>query len=303
MAMYRGHGLVRLALALGAVCAVMAGSSVQAEAQRSPAVRARVFDPNIASGSRIGLSIEDVADNDAADEGAVVLDVRSESPAASAGFAEGDILVEFDGERVRSATQLTRLVRETPAGRTVEATVLRDGNRVGLEVTPEPGSAVIAAVPSLDSVGRGPRRLEPGALQDFVEEYRRSAPNGGRDFTFEYGLRPGQVRLGVNVQELSPQLADYFGVDEGVLVSGVDDDSVGAEAGLQAGDVITSVDGRVVEDIATLRRRLSAVGPGEEMSIGVTRGGRELELAATTSEGPARRRGRIGRFRNGGPAI
>ncbi|MBD95920.1 MAG: hypothetical protein CL482_16930 [Acidobacteria bacterium] len=67
-------------------------------------------------GGSIGITIEDVADNDAADEGAFVSVVRADSPAEAPGLAEGDVVVAFDGERVRGVRQLTRLVRETPGG-------------------------------------------------------------------------------------------------------------------------------------------------------------------------------------------
>ena len=216
-----------------------------------------------------------MGDNDAADEGAVVGDVRRDSPAAAAGFVESDGIVEFDGERVRSASQLTRLVRETPAGRLVGVTVMRDGRRVELEVTPEARAAVSRGAPA------------PGNFGAYVS---RLVPEASRNFTFDYLSARARVRLGVNVQELSSQLADYFGVDDGVLVSSVDAESVAADAGLQAGDVITSVDGRVVEDSTDLRRRLTAVDSGEELSIGVTRAGRELELTATLAQDPGRRR-------------
>ena len=285
------YGVGRIVVVAGAVFVMLLGSTGRATAQRRSVDRTQIFAPaNLAGGSRIGLSIEDVADNDAADEGAVVRDVRPGSPAESAGFAEGDIMVEFDGERVRSARQLTRLVQDTPAGRTVGTVVMRDGRRVELEVTPEPASSDIAAV-----VGRLGERLE--------DVYTRVLPDAGRNFAYDFRTRLGPVRLGVNVQELSPQLADYFGVDDGVLVSSVDDESAAADAGLQAGDVITSVDGRSVADSANLRRRLSAVDPGEEVSIGVTRAGRELELTATLNEGRAGWRRRLEIFGNDGRAI
>ena len=273
------YGFGRLAVVAGAICVVLVASTGLAAAQRRNTEATRLFmSQGLTGGSRIGLSIEDVADTDAADEGAVVREVSPESPAASAGFAEGDVVVEFDGERVRSARQLTRLVQETPAGRTVGTAVMRDGDRVELNVTPESGAAAVAAIPSLERLGE---RLN--------DVYRRVAPDAGRDFTFDYWSRPGQARLGVTVQELSSQLADYFGVDDGVLVTSVVEGSVAAGAGLQAGDVITSVDGRSVDDANTLRRRLSAVDPGEEVSIDVTRAGRELELTATMSEDRTRR--------------
>jgi S1-C subfamily serine protease len=213
-------------------------------------------------GSTIGIEVDDVAANDATEEGAFVNAVREGSPAESAGFAEGDVVVGFDGERVRGVRQLTRLVRETPEGRTVSATVLRDGSRVELQVTPESGRSTTT-------------HMSDRLLSRGLDGY--DAPN----FTFDIPQLPGRPRLGVTVQRLSSQLADYFGVAEGLLVSNVDEGSVAAEAGVMAGDVITALDGRAVDSTDSLRRRLSAVDAGEEVSIGVTRGGRELSLTAT----------------------
>ena len=273
--MQMSDGFGKLGVVLGITGIGLLVSTGLATAQRRLGDRTAMYaTQDLLGGSRIGLSIEDVADNDAAEEGAVVHDVRPESPASSAGFAEGDVVVEFDGERVRSARQLTRLVQETPAERTVGAIVIRDGSRVQLEVTPESGIV---------------SRVVPGA---------------GRDLAFDFRFRRGPVRLGVNVQELAPQLAEYFGVDDGVLVSSVAEESVASAAGLQAGDVITSVDGRTVDDIDRLRRRLAAVDPGEEVAIGVTRSGRELELTATISEDRDREgQRRLEIFRNDNRAL
>ena len=281
------YGLGRFGAVAGLTCILLLGSPGLTTAQRRSTDRTLSGATHDVGSSRIGLSIDDVAANDAADEGAVVRDVRRDGPAAAAGFVDGDVIVEFDGERVRSARQLARVVRETPPGRIVEATVVRDGRRLELEVTPESGAAVSLNAPALEHLRDRVRSFVPGAT---------------RDFTFDFLTTRAPVRLGVNVQELLPQLADYFGVDNGVLISSVDEESAAAEAGLRAGDVITSVDGRAVDDSANLRRRLSAIDPGEEVSIGVTRAGRELELTATLDEDRARRR-RLETFRNDGRAI
>ena len=93
-------------------------------------------------GSQIGVSIRDVEDDDAkagklpAPGGVVIEDVSEDSPAAKAGMKKGDIVVEFDGERVRSVRQFTRLVQETPAGRKIQASLVRDGQRVTVTVEP-----------------------------------------------------------------------------------------------------------------------------------------------------------------------
>ncbi len=62
------------------------------------------------------------------------------SAAEKAGIKKGDVIAEFDGERVRGVRHLTRLVTETPDGRTVKAAVMREGKRVDLSVTPDSGS-------------------------------------------------------------------------------------------------------------------------------------------------------------------
>src|SRR5262245_8253835 len=91
-------------------------------------------------GPTIGISVRDPAPEElskaklAEPGGAVVSGLVDSSPASKAGLKSGDIVVEFDGERVRSARHLTRLVQETPAGRTVRMAIARDGSRQTLDI-------------------------------------------------------------------------------------------------------------------------------------------------------------------------
>lgn len=228
-------------------------------------------------GSRIGVAISDVAAGDAR-SGAIVDEVTAGSPAEKAGFRAGDLIVAFDGERVRSARQLTRIVDETPAGRAVKASVVREGRQTDLSVTPEADS------------GFALRWLERGREHD---ARMRVMP---REFHFEMPevpdipdmpelqdrivesmvMRP--PRLGVSTQGLTPELAEYFGVKEGVLVSSVSKESAAAKAGVKAGDVITSVDGRTVEDSGDLRRELWKNEEATEVTLGVVRDRKPLSL-------------------------
>ena len=76
--------------------------------------------------------------------------------------------------------------------------------------------------------------------------------SAGRDW-----MPMSRGRLGVTVQSLSPQLADYFGVkDGGALVSSRDQRLGGRKGGLKAGDVITSVNGDHVRDAESLSREI-----------------------------------------------
>ena len=78
-------------------------------------------------GAELGVTVRDVDDTDmkrdklATQAGAIVENVTSDGPAAKAGFKAGDVVVSFDGEKVRSARHLTRLVQETPDGHQVDA--------------------------------------------------------------------------------------------------------------------------------------------------------------------------------------
>ena len=180
-------------------------------------------------------------------------------------------MIEFDGERVRSARQLARLIQETPPGRTVSTVVTRDAARLELEVTPDTRSAVsIPAYPG--------RRNFTFTLPEI------SIPR----FDLDRGARPG--RLGVRVGEIGPQLAEHFGVEEGVLVTSVTKDSPAAAAGLRAGDVITSVDEGAIDEVSGLRRRLSRIDPGEEFEIVVVRNKEQLTLRVTVDEEDVERR-------------
>src|SRR5438093_11124913 len=99
------------------VVMLMAAVAVPAFAQT------RVEMPRPGAASMIGARLADVTADEAKTlklpraEGAMVESVNPNSPASAAGLRAKDVIVEFDGERVRSARHLMRLVTETPVGR------------------------------------------------------------------------------------------------------------------------------------------------------------------------------------------
>jgi serine protease Do len=231
-------------------------------------------------GSQIGVSIRDLTEEDmkggkAASAGVVIDDVEADGPAQKAGFRTGDTIVEFDGERVRSTRQFIRLVQETPAGRQVQAAVLRDGQRVALTVTPrESGSFGFDTKWSkLDELRAIPKIVPP-------------APPKPPRFEMFYG---GSGRLGITVDDLSSQLGDYFGTKEGVLVTSVNANSVAAKAGLKAGDVITSFNGGAVVTSSDLRRRTARLESGDEFTLAIVRDKKPMTLKGKLEDAPARR--------------
>jgi serine protease Do/serine protease DegQ len=112
------------------------------------------------------------------------------------------------------------------------------------------------------------------------------------DFDMWRGPASPRGRLGVQLGELTPQLAEYFGAkDGGVLVSSINQGSPAEKAGLKAGDVITSVNGDRVRDSDDLIDELRDA-EGREVTIGILRDKKESTVTATLDQAPrpARRR-------------
>ncbi len=202
-----------------------------------------------------------------------------DSPAAKAGLKAGDIVTEYDGERVRSARQFTRLVQETPEGRSVSMAVLRNGQKQTLQATPEARELSWTMGIDGDRIARETER----SMREAWRGFRMDSP--AFKFRFDDGF-PGpwmtpRGRLGVSVEGLSTQLAEYFGAkDGGALVSSVTADSPAAKAGIKAGDVITTVNGNRVRDADDLVRELSDA-KSDDVTIGLLRDKKETSVKAT----------------------
>jgi serine protease Do len=237
------------------------------------------------SGGQIGVTIRDLGEADlkgkaAGSSGVVIDEVETDSPASKAGFKAGDVVVEFDGERVRSTRQFTRLVLETPQGRSIATVVLRDGQRVTLNVQPREGGYrgfkyfddVMVAKP----MPKTPRPPMP--------------PAASLDVLPKLGMAFGMAgRLGATVEDLTPQLGEYFGVKEGVLVKAVSESSVAAKAGIKAGDVITALDGGAITTAADLRRRAQRLASGDEFTLGIVRDKKTMSVKGKMEETQIRR--------------
>lgn len=281
--MRRAKTIVLLAGLLLAVGAAVASVAAQDEGPRSQARRGVIALDG--RGAELGVTVRDVeADAKTPRAAGVRIDEVAEGgPAEKAGLRAGDVVVEFDGERVRSARQFVRLVRETPEGRTVAVAVVRDGQRRTLDVTPEGRASALTMTIDGDRIRRDvERRLrdlpDVGALRiDPGFDFEWDALPRGRSWAFPPDR--GKARLGVTVQTLSSQLAEYFGAkDGGALVASVAKASAAERAGLKAGDVITAVNGDRVRDADDLADELSGVSG--EASIDIVRDRKPQALKA-----------------------
>jgi serine protease Do len=146
-------------------------------------------------------------------EGALVAEVTEGSPAAKAGFKQGDVVVDFNGHEIHKVRDLPLMVAETPVGEKAGVTVWRDGSDLKLDV----------------AVGRMPENPQMAANEQ----------GGG-----EQGEVANASALGLKLAPLTEEMRKRVGVPKsvkGVVVTSIADDSPLAAIGVEPGDVIESI--------------------------------------------------------------
>lgn len=234
-------------------------------------------------GGHLGLALDEVNAKTVErlklkeERGALVREVREDSPAAKAGFKVDDVIVAYQGQPVESAIEMTRRVRETPPGRAVAMEVIRQGVPQKLSATldelrPEPWTMHLPemTMPNVDLPPLDGPDLDVPPMP------------GMRAWPRHKGMpmAHGPQKLGIEYQEVTGQFAEYFKVKgaRGLLVVGVVADGPAAKAGVKAGDVLTHVGSQDVADAGDLQQALAQAAPGDELSITVQRDGRPTEL-------------------------
>ena len=254
-------------------------ASMPTRAQQPPAPPS-LRDAQMPDMGWLGVSIDEVSQQKAQElklpgtYGVLVTDVGAESPAAKAGLKNGDVITDYDGQRVEGVIEFRRLVRETPPGRTAKLTVWRDAHAQTISV----------------EVGKNPNPNQEYPLQNMLRRFGNLGPNA-----FPFGATlPATPMLGITGQDLSGQLGKYFGAPdgEGVLITNVESNSPAAKAGLEAGDVITKVDGNRVRTLAELRSQLRAKRQAATVTLSLTRKGSEMSVNIEPRRGRSASAGR-----------
>jgi serine protease Do len=180
--------------------------------------------------------------------GVLVSGVVPDGPAARAGVQKGDVILRVNSRLVGSPNQLQEVIQSARVGQTVALRVYRDGNQRSLSATlrERPSNMEEMQAPEGTEEEETPETPAPGEQREI------------RQFTLpDMSMFQGLVsrgRLGVRIQSLSPDLGDYFGLRDGhgALVLEVEDNTPAQRAGVKAGDVITRVDDRAVNDASDL---------------------------------------------------
>ena len=171
----------------------------------------------------------------AEENGALVADVKADSPAQKAGIERGDIIINYNGQEIKDSHDLPAKVAATPVGEEVELTVLRDGKEKQL----------------LLSVGEL-------AADDSFHGKPDSASKG---------------KWGLQLHDLDENVAKQLRLDvqEGVAIVGVEPGSAASEAGLRKGDVIIEVNRHVVDSVSAVKKQLGDAQDKDKLLLLVQR--------------------------------
>jgi len=229
--------------------------------------------------SYLGVDIKDVTSDRVSalklkeEKGVEITMVDQDAPAGKAGLREHDVILDFNGTAVESEEQLRRMIREVPAGRTVTLGISRDGAPMKISVQLADHSKVVAQ--------NAPHVIIPAVPQ---VEWRNS---------MDIPVMPLQMyssALGVQTENLTRQLGEFFGVKdgEGVLVRSVEKGSAGEKAGLKAGDVIVKADNEKLTDRTDLTHILRNHRTGGKVTLVVMRDKHEQTFTVTLPDRSSR---------------
>ena len=236
------------------------------------------------SQSYLGVNIRDIDSDRAAElklkdvHGAEIVTVDHDAPANKAGLKIHDVVLEMNGQRVEGAEQLRRMLRETPPGHTVNFVISRDGQQKNISV--ELGDRAKVEANAWSQHFTVPDPSESPAPNGLMGPSTHSFGNGFFGVFTTSGLY-----IGADVDVLSTQLANYFGVSDGtgLLVKSVDENSPAASAGLKAGDVITKVNNDTMASRADWMKALHN-NRGKQVQLTVMRDKKEQKLSMQAGE-------------------
>jgi serine protease Do len=233
------------------------------------------------SGSYLGVDTRDITPDRLTslhlkdERGVEVTMVDEDAPAGKAGLKEQDVILTLNGTEVQSVEQLRRMIRETPPGRAVTLGISRNGQAMTIKVE----------------------------LGDRKKNYSYNFSPDGKQFKFNMPMMPAMpnlpdmdlpvsivvvhsaARSGLMVENLTPQLGDFFGAKngQGVLVRSVEKGSSADKAGFRAGDVIVKINGEPIHDSGDFSHALRS-RKDNTASISVIRDKKEQTITITLPE-------------------
>lgn len=220
----------------------------------------------------LGVLVGDV-DADAASRlrlkdthGAVVTLIDHDAPAAQAGIRVNDVLLRINGQQVDNAEQFSHILRQIPAGHTAALQLTRDGNTETISVQLvdrkkmehdvwnklDSGTTDATPAPAMSMLGSGGAADTPSSSG------------------FHMPFFGSSLNVGAIVEPLTAQMADYLGVQSGLMVKQVARKSAAETAGFRAFDVILKVGSDGVSTTADWERALRS-NQGKSVQVMILR--------------------------------
>ena len=217
--------------------------------------------------------------------GVGITQVVQGSPAEKAGLRKDDVILRVDGENITSVRKLNRLISEIAPDQSVRVTVSRGGAEQEVTATVGKRNNFSLAQDMFPNNGKAWKweGFDPKTWKfegPNIEKFQLGDNDFG-DLTFVLG---NGRRLGVSTMQLNKQLADYFGVAKGVLVTAVSEDGPAAKAGVKAGDVITAIDGEEVDSPGDLARITNGKKDGD-VTLTIIRNKSQQTIRVTPRQG------------------
>jgi serine protease Do len=223
--------------------------------------------------SYLGVDIADVTTDRLSalklkeEKGVEVTMVDQDAPAGKVGIREHDVILSMNGAPVESKAQLQRMIHETPPGRVVELGLSRAGQPMTIKVQLADKHKEYAYSRS----GDVHVNIPPIHIPD-IDIPAMNIPV----------MVTTSARSGLMVENITPQLGDFFGVKNGngVLVRSVEKGSRAEKAGFRAGDVIVKVNNQVVHDTSDFAHGVKARS-GNSVNVSIVREKKEQNLTLT----------------------
>ncbi len=192
-----------------------------------------VLTQNIDESLARGLGLKDTS-------GALISEVTPDSPASRGNLKVGDVVVEFNGEKILTSAQLRDAAAKSAPGARVDVVVIRDGKRVTLSLV----------------LGERPEPMAAKASQKPAPERRSTG------------------KLGLSLQTLTPDIARQlgYGNDAGVVITDVAAGSAADDAQLQRGDLIKEVNRAPVRNVEEFEAAVKSLKSGDTAALLVRRG-------------------------------
>jgi len=241
---------------------------------------------DVGGSSYLGVDTRDITPDRLAalklkeEQGVEVTMVDQDAPAGKAGLKEHDVILTVNGAAVESVEQLRRVIRETPPGRVVTLGLSRDGQAMTLKVQ-------LAERKNSYAYGYsyGPKGKDFHFEMPAIPPMPPMPDMGDIDIPVSIVVVHSSARSGLMVENLTPQLGDFFGTKngQGVLVRSVEKGSRADKAGFRAGDVVVKINGEAIHDSSDFSHALRS-RKDNTANIGVIRDKKELNITITLPE-------------------